>query len=590
MIGLVVIVLLGIFSQLVAWFTRVPSILLLITAGFIAGPVLGILNPDALLGELFEPLVALSVAIILFEGGLNLKMSEVKATAPVVLRLISLGVLVTWVLATVSAYFLLDMELPIAILLGAILVVSGPTVIMPLLRYLRPGANVSTVLKWEGILIDPIGAILAIIVLEVILAGGGTNAAVMQVVTILLKSVAAGIILGGTGALIIAQVLRRHLLPDYLHIPATLGLLGGLFLTSEIIQPQAGLLTAIVMGVVLTNQRQCNISNILEFKENLRVLLISFIFIILSSRLELSLFAPLSLGLVLFILVLILLARPLGVFLSTIKSRIKGKEKWLLASIAPRGIVSAAIASVFAFRMASEGYPGAELLLPVTFAVIFGTILSSSLAAPLLIKGLKISRINPQGVVFIGGQIWLREIAGLLHKEKIDCLMITNNKANVAYARRKGLKAIYADVLDGSFIDDTDFSGYGYAVVATSDDNYNMLVALRLSKEFGSSNVFLLPVEEAKCTDRHFSEHLPGRTLFTSDANYDRITQLYETGKIKLETLKEDIDRDKLAEAYGKESLPMFALSPSGNLVIIAAGTNPEFKQDARILALIPAR
>jgi hypothetical protein len=245
---------------------------------------------------------------------------------------------------------------------------------------------------------------------------------------------------------------------------------------------------------------------------------------------------------------------------------------------------------VFAFRMASEGYPGAELLLPVTFAVIFGTILSSSLAAPLLIKGLKISRINPQGVVFIGGQIWLREIAGLLHKEKIDCLMITNNKANVAYARRKGLKAIYADVLDGSFLDDTDFSGYGYAVVATSDDNYNMLVALRLSKEFGSSNVFLLPVEEAKCTDRHFSEHLPGRTLFASDANYDRITQLYETGKIKLETLKEDIDRDKLAEAYGKESLPMFALSPSGNLVIIAAGTNPEFKQDARILALIPAR
>lgn len=585
--GLVIIVVLGVLSQAIAWFTRIPSILLLIAVGFIAGPVLNIIQPDVLLGDLLEPIVELSVAVILFEGGLNLKLSEIKTTASVVLRLISLGVVITWAIGILGAIFILGMEPPLAVLLGAILVVSGPTVIMPLLRYLRPGANVSAVLKWEGILVDPIGAILGIIVLEVILAGGGTGAAVLQVLGIVSKSVISGVVLGGLGGLAITFLLKRYIIPDYLHVPVTLGILAGVFLASELIQPQAGLLTAIIMGGVLANQRQISISHILEFKENLQILLISFIFIILSARLKLSLFEPLSLTLILFILLLVLVARPLCVFLSSVRSKIKFKEKWLLSVISPRGIVSAAIASVFAFRLTGEGYAGAELLLPVTFSVVFGTILISSIGAPIVIKGLKISQMNPQGVVFVGCHVWLRDIAALLDKEGIKCMLVTANKTEAANARRRKLKASYADVLNSNFLEKTDFSDYGYAVAATSDSNYDALVALRLSKEFGRSNVYMLPVEEAGSNNEHFTRHLPGRTLFDQRATHSYITQLYEKGSIKIKELEEDTTLEKTGSLFGMNSLPMFVIDSSGNLAIIAAGTNPELKAGSKIIALV---
>ncbi|MDD3995071.1 MAG: cation:proton antiporter, partial [Dehalococcoidales bacterium] len=399
-ISIVAIIGLAILSQLIAWFTRLPSILLLIIAGILAGPVFGLFDPHALLGDLMEPIVSLSVAVILFEGGLNLKISDIKHTTPVVLRLITGGVLITWIIATVGAIFIVGMDTRLAVLLGAILVISGPTVIMPLLRYLRPGQNVSAVLKWEGILIDPIGAILALIVLEIILTGNSTGGAALQTAVILLKSIVFGGALGALGAWVMMQLLRRHILPDHLHIAATLGILAVVFLVAEIIQLNAGLVSAIVMGAIMANQCKADISHIFEFKEHLTLLLISFLFIILSAGLDLSAFSGIAWQLVLFVVILIVIARPLAVFISARNSKLKTKEKLLLSSIAPRGIVSASVASVFAFRLLADGYSGGELLAPITFAVIFGTILASSIIAPLLIKGLKISQMNPQGVVF----------------------------------------------------------------------------------------------------------------------------------------------------------------------------------------------
>jgi NhaP-type Na+/H+ and K+/H+ antiporter len=458
---------------------------------------------------------------------------------------------------------------------------------MPLLRYLRPGANVSAALKWEGILIDPIGAVLSLIVLEIILVEGSTGAAILQAVIILSKSVIFGGALGAFGAWIMMQTLRRHILPDYLHISATLGILAGVFLGSELIQTNAGLIAAIVMGAILANQCRANISHILEFKENLRVLLVSFMFIILSARLDLSLFSELTLALVAFILILVLIARPLTVFVSTRGSKLRLHEKLLLSSISPRGIVSASIASVFAFRLTADGYSGGELLLPITFTVIFGTILTSSIIAPLLIKVLKISSLNPQGVVFMGGQIWVRDIAALLADREIKSLIIDDNKANVAYARRKGLDAVHADALVGSFLDDTDFSNYGYVAAMTADDNYNILVALRLSKVFGSSGVFMLPTADSSSRDQKHQERLPGRLLFDSNANYDRIAELYENGRIRLETLKEDADRVKLNELFGDKSLPMFAINPGGGLTVITADYSRGFKSGTDLIMLI---
>lgn len=587
-ISIVAIIGLAILSQLIAWFTRLPSILLLIIAGILAGPVFGLFDPHALLGDLMEPIVSLSVAVILFEGGLNLKISDIKHTTPVVLRLITGGVLITWIIATVGAIFILGMDTRLAVLLGAILVISGPTVIMPLLRYLRPGQNVSAVLKWEGILIDPIGAILALIVLEIILTGNSTGGAALQTAVILFKSIVFGGALGALGAWVMMQLLRRHILPDHLHIAATLGILAVVFLVAEIIQLNAGLVSAIVMGAIMANQCKADISHIFEFKEHLTLLLISFLFIILSAGLDLSAFSGIAWQLVLFVVILIVIARPLAVFISARNSKLKTKEKLLLSSIAPRGIVSASVASVFAFRLLADGYSGGELLAPITFAVIFGTILASSIIAPLLIKGLKISQMNPQGVVFLGGQIWIRDIAAILDEKEIKTLIIDGNKANVAYAKRKGLNAVYADALAGSFLEDRDFSDYGYFTAMTADDNYNILVALRLSKSFGRSGVFILPTANTASKDQKQSQHLPGRLLFDTAATYDRMAELYEKGKVKLVTLDEDIEPKKFTEKFGKDSLPLFAVGPNGGVTVITTENKIEFKSGTELIVLVP--
>jgi Trk K+ transport system NAD-binding subunit len=458
---------------------------------------------------------------------------------------------------------------------------------MPLLRYLPPGQDVSAVLKWEGILIDPIGALLSLIVLEIILTGNTTGAAVVQTLVILLKSIVFGGALGAAGAWIMMQLLRRHILPDHLHIAATLGVLAGVFLVSELIQTNAGLICAIVMGAIIANKCKANISHILEFKENLTILLVSFLFVILSARLDLSSFTGIAWELVVFIILLIVVARPLSVFISARHSKLNMKERLLLSSIAPRGIVSASVASVFAFRLMSDGYYGGEMLLPITFAVIFGTILSSSIIAPLMIKGLKISRMNPQGVVFLGGQIWVRDIATLLENRGIKCLVIDWNKANVAYARRKGLDAVYGDALAGSFLEDTDFSEYGYFTAMTSDDNYNILVALRLGKVFGRSKVFILPTSDSALREQKQLQHLPGRLLFDSGATYDRITELYDKGKIRAETLESDIDSTKFTEFFGENSLPLFAVDTNKQVTVIAADIKRGFKSGTYIVALI---
>lgn len=583
-IELVIVVLLGMVSQLAAWFTRLPSILLLIFAGFIAGPLLGVLHPDRLLGNLFEPIVGLSVAVILFEGGLNLKFKEIKTVVPVVLRLLSIGVLVTWGVTAAAAVLLLRFEIPMAVLLGAILVVSGPTVIMPLIRHIRPRPAVSAVLKWEGILVDPIGAILALAVLEVILQSSGT--AVLQIAPILAWSLVAGVSLGWLGGFLIAQALRQHLLPDYLHIPATLGALAAIYLCAEVVQPNAGLVAAIAMGVVLANQQYANISHILEFKENLRLLLLSFLFILLSARFDVELFRPLTFSLVVFVLILLFI-RPVVVFISAIKSELNSRDKWLLSSIAPRGIVAASVASLFAFRLTEGEYPGGELLTPVTFAVIFGTVLVSSVISPLAARALKLGQLNPQGILIFGGQLWVRDVAALLNAENVKCLIIDINQANVAYARRRGLEAVHADALEGTFLDDNDFSAYGYAASVTADSNFNMLVNLRLSKLLGSSNVFTLASADPSSGGvKNRPPHMPGRLLFDGKVTYDRISELNETGKFKIECLNQDVDSMRLNELIGKDSLLCFALSPGGNLTVITPATNPCFKAGTKIIFL----
>ncbi|MGI2335270.1 MAG: cation:proton antiporter [Dehalogenimonas sp.] len=589
MTGLTLILVLGITSQLIGWYTRIPSIVILIGVGLLAGPVLGWIHPEQIFGELLNPFISLSVAIILFEGGLILKLEEIKRTVGVVTKLITLGVLITWIIASLGSYWILGLDWPLAILLAAILVISGPTVIMPLLRHLRLRGDIGPILKWEGILIDPIGATLALLVFGVILAGGPEEA-ILQGLTTLGVIILVGIILGSVGGLLITQLLRRYLVPDFLQIPVVLSIVTGAFLLSDLIQPDSGLLTAVIMGAFLANQKQVSVEHIVDFKETLGLILISLLFITLSATIDIEAILPLAGGILLFSLLLIVLARPLSVFTAGWGSKLKWRDKVLLSAIAPRGIVSASIASVFGFRLAERGFAGAEILLPITFTVIILSVISSSALATIATRAFKISKPNPQGIIFIGGQNWVRDIATILEELDIRTFIIDQSKSNVAYARRKKLQAYYGNALSPGITDNLGFSDYGRVLSMTSNDNVNHLAALHFSKEFGSANTYLLATDDLPASKKagHFKSNLPGRVLFSDKANYETINDLYLNGaKIKTTNLTSDYPFEAFV-SDNKKAIPLFLVSESEELTVITTETDMENKADTTLIALIP--
>ncbi len=591
LIGLASIIILGIGAQWLAWRLRLPSILLLLVFGFIAGPVTTLLNPDELFGDLLLPIVSLSVAIILFEGSLNLRLTELRRIGGTVRNLITLGVLTTWLIGAGAAYLLLDLDLPLSILLGAILVVTGPTVILPLLRHLRPSGQAGLILKWEGITIDPIGAVLAVLVFGAIIAStGGPQEAATSVITNLLRTILVGGVIGAAGAIVIIMLLRSYRIPDFLHSAVTLAVVIGIFTASNIIQTDSGLLAATVMGITLANQNTVSIRHIMEFKENLRVLLVSSLFILLAARIEMnSLTQIISIGSLGFLLVLMLVGRPLSVLVSTIRSKVTWSERIFLSLMAPRGIVAAAVASVFALRLAEASYPQAELLIPLTFMVIVVTVAIYGLAASPLAQRLKIAQPNPQGALIIGGHAWARDVALSLKKEGFKVLVADANWAHIKAARMAGLDTFYASMLSQYARDEIELGGIGRLVALTSDDEFNSLAVLQFANIFGRVDVYQLPTEgEDKGHKEATSHHLRGRLLFGSGITYSYLSERFSAGAvIKTTSLTEDFNFDSFKTHYGEAAVPLFLVDQNNNLTVFTTDNPPKPQPGQKLISLI---
>ena len=418
LVGLASVIVLGIAAQWVAWRLRLASILVLLLFGIVAGPVTGALETDEVFGELLFPVVSLSVGIILFEGGLNLRFEDLRGHGAAVWNLVTVGAAVTWFVASLAAYLIFDLDVEMSLLLGAILVVTGPTVVNPLVRQIRPSARVASILRWEGILIDPIGAILAVLVFEEILSAEPGAAAVVASVII---TAAVGLVFGIVGANIMIETFRRMWVPDHLHNPFSLMAVLGLFALSNTIQAESGLLTVTVMGITMANQRRFDIHEIIEFKETLQVLLISSLFILLGSRLNLDSLTDLGWRPALFVAALMLVARPLSVWASTRGTGLNLREMAFISWMAPRGIVAASVASIFSLELLSHQHEGAEVLIPITFSVIIVTVTVYSLTAGALANYLGLVERNPQGVLMVGAHQWARKIALEIQKAGFPC-------------------------------------------------------------------------------------------------------------------------------------------------------------------------
>lgn len=594
LIGIGIILVVGIAAQWLAWRFNLPSILLLLIAGFIVGPVTGWLDPDELLGDLLFPVVSISVALILFEGGLSLKLSEIKTTGHVIRNLMTIGALVTWVISAGAAHLVLGFELPIAMLMGAVLVVTGPTVIIPLLRHVRAVGRVSSIAKWEGIVNDPIGAILAVLVFEAIVASSrhGVQTATTTVVISLVEAILIGLILGGLSALLLAFLLRRYWIPDYLQNSVTLMLVILAFVFSNFTQKESGLFTVTLMGIVLANQKVASIKHIIEFKENLRVLLIAALFIVLAARLELADLAHLGWDSLAFLAILILFARPASIFLSTIKSGLNWREKLFLAWMAPRGIVAAAVTSVFALELVREaGYMQAELMVTEMFAIIIGTVTIYGLTAAPVGRWLKVAQPNPQGVLIVGAHPWARAIAAMLKAEGFQVLLVDTNRANISAARLAGLPAHCASILSDYIIDELNLGGLGYMLALTPNDEVNSLAALHFTEVFGRANVYQLPPKEIEHRRREtVSQPLRGRLLFGSELTYTYLADRIENGSsIKKTRLTEKFSYREFQELYGSQARSLFLINQTGELIILNPDNQPIPQPGQMVISLVNA-
>lgn len=583
------IVVIGIVAQWLAWRFELPSILLLLLFGIVAGPVTGFLQPDQMMGELLFPFVSLAVGIILFEGGLNLRFAELPGVRGVIISLISVGVVVTWVIASCAAKYILGLDSSIALLLGAILTVSGPTVIIPILRDVRLRGRLGSILKWEGILIDPVGAIFAVLVFEAILLEG-TGSATSYLSLEVVKVIGVGILFGFGAAMLLTVLLKRFWVPDFLENAVSLMIVVGAFTISHILQRESGLLTVTIMGVVLANTKGLVVKHILEFKESLRVLFISFLFIILAARLSPSDLEYLDLKSLLFLLVLIVIARPLSVFISTMRSGLSMRERIFLSWISPRGIVAAAVSSIFALELAHYGFPGAELLVPYTFLIIIGTVLIVSLTAKPFAKFLRLVQTNPQGALIVGAHKFSRSIAKALQMRGVRVLLVDSNLRNISAAKREGLSTQHGNILTESVFEDIELDGIGRMLAMTPNEEANALAALRFVDTFSRAEVYQLPPakRDSESDGIEQAHHLRGRLLFGKDDDFYSLEErFYDGGEIITTLISEEDSFEKFAEQVENNFLPLFVVTEERDLLIYSADREPKPRVGQYLISLV---
>jgi NhaP-type Na+/H+ or K+/H+ antiporter len=540
------------------------------------------------MGDTLLPVVTMSVAIVLFEGGLTLSLKDLKSVGGTVISLISIGVLITWIVTTLGAYYILGMNIRISILLGAVLVVTGPTVIGPLLSHIKPKGKVGKVLKWEGIVIDPVGALLAVLVFEAILVEELQHASSLIALGIF-KTIVFG---GGIGialAYILIFLLKRYLIPDFLQESMTFMLVILGFVISNHVQAESGLFAATVMGIVLDNQNMVTIKNIAKFKENLKVIIISSLFILLAARLEIESFLNFDWNTLVFLLLLILIGRPLSVFISTIKSGMSIKEKLFLSWMAPRGIVAAAVASVFAFKLGETDLDQTGQIVPLTFMVIIGTVAIYGLTAPWVAKKLKIAQTDPQGVLFIGAFDWVRTLAKIIQKNGFKVALIDTSLPNINKSRESGLKAYHGNVLSEAIADEIDLDGIGKLAAFTPNDEVNAMAALNFSEHFDSEHIFQLKphLNETKGFNAHAPKHLRGRFLFSDDFFFETIRELTKEGfEIEEMQLSKENTFEKMVNNNIGEVVPLFLITPTKKLKVFFENSEFEPGENDKIVVL----
>jgi len=552
--------------QWLAWRLRLPAILFLLLAGLAAGPLSGWLAPDQLFGDLLFPFISLSVAVILFEGSLTLELREIRGLETVVRRLVSTGLLITWLVTAVATHWLMGFPWELAFLFGAITVVTGPTVIAPLLRTVRPAPAVAKALRWEGIVIDPIGALLAVLVYEFIVSLKGASAW-GHALLVFGEVIAVGVLAGLAGGIVASEILRRNWLADYLVNVAVLAMVFAVFAFSNELQHESGLLAVTIMGMWMANRKGLPMEEILEFKETLSLMLLSVLFIVLAARMDFDSLLGLGWQGPAVLAIMLFVARPLKVLFSAWGSPLSWRERALLAWIAPRGIVAAAVSALFAIKLESLGLAQASQLLPLTFMVIVGTVVLQSATARPLAVALGVAEPEPTGFLIVGANPVARAIGKALQDHDVPVRLCDSDWDNIAKARMEHLPTYYGSPISEHAGRNLDLAGLGRLLALGPEDHFNALVAARYRDEFGRKKTYALPGarQDGPAGKHEVAAAHRARMLFGPHATYWNLAGLLAGGgAVRATTLSESFTFQDYLASYDDTPVTLFALTPKG--------------------------
>lgn len=531
---LMFVIFLGIASQWLAWRFRMPAIVLMSIAGLLVGPILGFINPQDSFGDLFGPIISLAVAIILFEGSLNLDFREIRGFNKPLLRIVTLGAFIAWIAGSLAAHYLAGLSWAVAFVIGGLFIVTGPTVILPLLRQAKLKPKPAAILKWEGIVVDPFGALLAVFAFECIQFIN--DEVTLKALLIFFAASLFAAFLGFAAGRVLGWMFEIGNVPEFLKSPMVFAVVLLTFVLSDEIMHETGLLAVTAMGMTMANMHIASIKDMRHFKENISVLLISSIFVMLTASLNLqTLTRILDWRIIIFVAAMLFIVRPLSIWLSTIGTDLTNKEKTLIGWIAPRGIVALTVSGYFANVMLEKGYEDADILIALTFALAFSTVVAHGFSISWVAKKLNLVASESPGVLIVGGNRFTTELAKSLHDLQHQVLIMDNSFEHLSEARKLGLNSQVGEILSEQTEYKVDLTPYPLMIAATEVDSYNALVCSNFVPELGRKSLFQTALHQGDANDFHQS--LGGRILFNQKETIYQLNERVVKGQIIRKTL-----------------------------------------------------
>ncbi|WP_082631348.1 cation:proton antiporter [Gracilibacillus massiliensis] len=587
---LMLIAVLGVGSQWVAWKFQLPAIVVMSIAGLLAGPIFGLMNPEEAFGDLYRPLISIAVAIILFEGSLNLNFKEVRGLGKPVFRIVTWGAFLAWILGSLTAHYVAGLSLAVSFVIGGIFIVTGPTVILPLLRQSKLKPTPAKILKWEGIVVDPFGALLALFAFEIILflsADGRDATALLFFFLASIFAVVLGIVFGKVSG----WMFESGHLPEFLKSPAVFAAVTACFIIADEVKHETGLLAVTAMGMTLANLGISSIKDMRHFKENISILLVSTVFILLTASLTrdtlIDVFRPEIIG---YVLLMLFIVRPLSIFLSTINSGLSLREKTLVGWIAPRGIVALTVASYFATILADEGFEGASLVTPLTFALVFSTVVVHGFSIGWLAKKLDLSSEGSPGVLIVGSNRFTNSIAKVMKELEIPTVVVDSSWDRLNRARKEGVQHNHCEILSEQTEYTMDFTPYDYLLAATEYDSYNALVCSTFLPEFGRKNVFRLPKQS------HSGDHIVdidhtigGKEVFVPAEGIEELKYKLKSGYVlRKTTLTDKYSFEDYKNDRDDETILLFILKQSKQIEFFTEDMDSTSSAGDTIVSMTP--